>query len=149
MRRLIFLLLSILLGFVGCNKFCDGCGPVGYANYFIQNRSVDNLKLIFFGDSTTNFNMDSIIVPPNERVGFLYVSTGAPLQSNLKFRYYLCDSILIYELDSFKARIIDINDCSVLYNPICTSNYILTKTDEVKKGKNKRDRHSIYELLLP
>lgn len=148
MRKMISLLISLVFGLFSCNKNCNDCGSISSATYFIKNGSVENLEIFFYGDSSTNFSTDIIKIPPNDRAEFLYVSTGSPIQSTLKFKYYLCDSIRLYYSNTFKSRYDNLEDCDIINNPMCTSNYTLTKLDEVKNGKNKGDKYSEYELIL-
>jgi len=135
---MIYLHILLVFGLFSCNDNCNDCGPISYGTYYLRNLSSSKLKMIFYGDATTNFSIDSINVPPNDRVEFLYVSTGSPIQSALKFKYYLCDSMKLYESIVFKSKYDDLNNCNVLNNPMCTSNYTMTKGD----------KYAEYELVI-
>lgn len=147
MKKKISMLIVFALGLLSCNKNCNDCGPISSARYFIKNSSGKDLKLIFYGDSTVLKN-DTIKLNNSESVAFLYFSTGSPAQSALSFDYSQCDSIQIFDNINLKSTVKNMEDCSDLNNVLCTSIYTLTKLDEVKKGKNKGDKYSEYELVL-
>ena len=147
MRKMISLLISLVLGLFSCNKNCNDCDPVSSARYFIKNGSGENLKLIFYGNSSVLKN-DTLSLNNSESIPFLYFSTGSPAQSSLSFDYNLCDSIKITSSSGLKSLSKNLENCNDLSNLICTSNYTLTKLDEVKAGKNKGDKYSEYELIL-
>ena len=147
MRKMISSIIFLLLGLFSCNKNCNDCGPISSARYFIKNGSGENLKLVFYGDSSVLKN-DTLSLNNSESISFLYFSTGSPAQSALSFDYNLCDSIKITSNFGVKSMSKNLENCNDLNNVMCTSLYTMTKLDEVKKGKNKGDKYSEYELIL-
>jgi hypothetical protein len=84
----------------------------------------------------------------NESIAFLSFSTGSPSQSALSFDYQLCDSLEIIYSSGLRSLLKDLDKCKASNNVLCTSNYTLIAFNEVKKGKNKGDKYSEYELVL-
>ena len=105
------------------------------------------MKLIFYGESTVSKN-DTVALNKGESFPFLYFTSGSPAQSALSFDYNLCDSTKIIINSGIKSVSKDLENCNDVNNLMCTSNYAISKLDEVKKGKNKGDKHSEYEIII-
>jgi hypothetical protein len=147
MKTIIFSLIISILGISSCSENCNDCEPTSSARYFIKNGSGVDLKLIFNTDSTV-LKSDTLELSNNESIAFLYFTTGSPSQSALSFDYSLCYSIKILDNTGLRSMSNNLEDCNDLYNSICTSNYTLIKSEEVKKGKNKGSKYSEYEFVI-
>lgn len=142
-------ILLLGVGLLSCSLICEDCrpDPVSSGRYFIKNRSSEEITLIFYGDSSV-LSDDTLILNSNDNIPFLYFSTGTPPQSALNFNYNWCDSLMISNISGWDTLIRDLEECKNSYDLFCRANYTLTKFEEVKKGKNKGDKYSEYELVL-
>ncbi len=133
----------LFFGIFSCDKECNDCGLISSSRYYLKNNSNDDLKLIFY-ENTTQIKYDTISIEKNQRIPFLFLSTGSPAKTILSLDYAIYDSIKIINNSEVKSLINDIENCSNVYNVLCKSNYNLILEQEEKLG----NKYSEYELII-
>lgn len=133
-KYFILILLPVVLA-TSCNKNCNDCGPTSIINYSIDNKFDSNVEFVFFGDTLTEFKIDTLQIESNKKMQVIkFISGGGGYVSDnlLCAPFSSCyDSLNVIIADTLYQTFV-FGDCES-NNPMCEANYKLVSETKDKK----------------